>query len=85
MIQLQDKGSGRGNSNGRGNNSSDNNVSKDNTNRGNIEAMQREQLLLNFFLKKLAFMGCLNLNSKYEVLIRLISKFYIFLHFYVDL
>ncbi len=26
----------------------------------------------------LAFMGCLNLNSKYEVLIRLISKFYNF-------
>jgi hypothetical protein len=35
--------------------------------------MQRVQLLLNSFLKKLAFMGCFNLNSKYEVLIRLLS------------
>jgi hypothetical protein len=42
-------------------------------------------MLLNFFLKKLAFMCCLNFNSKYEVLIRLISKFYSFLHSYVDL
>jgi len=75
FIQLQDKGSVRGNNNGRGNNYNSNNVSKGSNNTGNIEAMQREQLLLNSFLKKLAFMGCLNLNSKYEVLIRLISKF----------
>jgi hypothetical protein len=40
---------------------------------------------MNYFLKKLAFMGCFNLNSKYEVLIRLIFIFYIFLHSYVDL
>ncbi len=42
-------------------------------------------MLLNSLLKKLALMGCFNLNLKYEVLIKLISKFYIFLHSYVDL
>jgi len=64
---------------------SSNNVSKGRSIKGNIEVMQGEQLLLNSLLKKLAFMGCLNLNSNYEVLIRLIYKFYIFLHCYVDL
>jgi hypothetical protein len=71
--QLQDKGSGRGSNNGRGNNSSSNNVNKGNINRGSIEAMKREQLLLNSFLKKLAFMGYFNINSKYEALIILFS------------
>jgi hypothetical protein len=72
--------------NGRGNNNcNNNNVSKGNNNKGSIEAMQGEQLLLNYFLKILTFMGCLNLNSKYEVSIKLISKLYIFLHSYVDL
>ncbi len=85
MIHLQERGNGRGSNNGRGNNCSNNNVSKGSSNKGNIEVMQGEQLLLNSFLKKLAFMCCLNFNSKYEVLIRLISKFYIFLHSYVDL
>jgi len=37
--------------------------------------MQREQLLLNSFLKKLAFLGCFNFNSKYEVLIILFSYY----------
>ncbi len=34
--------------------------------------------MLNSFLRMLAFVGCLNLSSKYEVLIRQISKFYNF-------
>jgi hypothetical protein len=54
---LQDKGNGRGSSNGKGNNSINNNVTKGSNTRRNIEAVHGEQLLLNSFLKKLAFIG----------------------------
>jgi hypothetical protein len=75
---VADKGNGKGRNNGRGNNCNSNIVSKDSNSKGSIEAMQAVKLLLNFFLKELAFMGSFDLNSKYEVLIILISKFYFF-------
>jgi hypothetical protein len=54
---VADMGNGRGNNNGKGNNCNNNIVSKDSSNKGSIEAMQGDQLLLIFFFEKVGIYG----------------------------